>query len=96
MKQISNKENKKIPGFFRNRPAKGNVVGMKRICMLLFFALVLSAPFAGHACGETLTLPAGVKAVQEEAFYQDAAIGKSILPDGFTSLGMIPSRTTQS
>ena len=60
---------------------------MKRFYLLLFFALVLGVPLAGQVCGETLTLPAGVTDVQEEAFYQDAAIGKVILPDGVQTIG---------
>ncbi len=56
----------------------------------MYFAavlFVLLALAAGDAPADTLTLPAGTKSIEAEAFYGDTGLEEVVLPEGLTSIG---------
>ena len=63
-----------------------------RILLLTTLTLCLLA-CCGIAAAETLTLPADVTAIEEQAFYADASLDQVVLPEGLQTIGSKASRT---
>ena len=57
------------------------------ILLVLCMLLSLGAPAAWAANGSVLTLPKGVKVIEEEAFCGDTSLGEVVLPEGVQSIG---------
>ena len=57
------------------------------ILLVLCMLLSLGAPAAWAANGSVLTLPKGVKVIEEEAFCGDTSLDEVVLPEGVQSIG---------
>ena len=56
---------------------------------ILLVAIILSLVFSNtnvFAVTDTLTMPAALKIIHEEAFYGDTSISKVVLPEGLTEI----------
>lgn len=61
---------------------------MKRLLTVFLLTVVLALlAMTQGSLAETVTLPASLKAVEDEAFYGDASITEVNLPDGLESIG---------
>ena len=57
----------------------------RRLSACLILMLSLSVLCAAQA--DVLTLPAGLKTIEEEAFYGDTSLSEVVLPEGLTTIG---------